>query len=142
MVTSSCFDIADAKAFQSRIFVCDKIGEEEDMMQPAPFSPHFKNHHHHGKKHGHGKAHRAIGPLVLIIVVAAHFYNMRTFVQAMEDKETLKGETHDADWGCHWSNKKAKKDNKAAHKDQESQQPVSYAPSSSPVVVMPATQMQ
>ena len=113
-VASRCYDVADAQALPSSIFDCDKVKDEEDMMQQAPPSPHFKKYHHHKHGHGQSKAHRAIGPLVLIIAVAAHFYYMRAFVKAMKDKETLKGETHDADWGCHWkkNNKRGKKQNK------------------------------
>ena len=132
-VKSRCYDVADAKALPSSIFACDKLQEEE---------PHHNKHHgHHGKHHGHhGKAHRAVGPLILIIAVAAHFYNMRTYVQVMEVKETLKGETKDIEGGCPW--RKNKKENKKVELVQQVSVPVSYAPVSRPVVMMPATQMQ
>ena len=104
---------------------------------------HHKKHHgknHHKKHHGKHHAHKFIGPLLLVIAVAAHFYNMRTFVQVMETKETLKGESNDNEGGCPWG-KKNKKENKKVEQVQV-QVPVSYAPNSSPIVMMPATQMQ
>ena len=56
--------------------------EEEDEMDKGFYNVKGQGHHgknHHGK-HGKGKGCRFVGPLILMIAVFAHFFNMRTFI--------------------------------------------------------------
>ena len=148
-VASRCYDVADAKNLPSSIFACDKLSEEdsdddmEGYMQENINILRGKGHHgkkhHHGHGHGHHghKLHRVVGPLILLIAVAAHFFNLNKFAKALEEKETLKGESHDGNWGCHWGKQKKcdKKEKKVAQAQEPEQQPQSFAPSSSPIVM-------
>jgi len=152
-VASRCYDSNDAKSLPASIFSCDKLMTEfensdeevsmkaniDKMMGYGHHGHHGKDHHgkgHHGKgHHGHHGNHHKIGPMIFLAVVIVHFYFLRCFVQAMEAKEALTGETNDCDWGCGW-----KKKEKKAKQQEQPEQPQSFAPASSPIV-MPVTQM-
>jgi hypothetical protein len=160
-VKSACKDINDAKALPPSIFACDKL-QDEEFFEPEPRHGHHHRKHEEepeddedvndmkhnidilrgkgpkGPKDGHGPrhhlSHKAAGPIVLLIVVIAHFYFMKKFIKALEHKETLKGESNDFE-GCPW--RKGKKQGKKT----EVAQPQSFAPSSSPIV-MPVNNLQ
>ena len=65
---------------------------------------------HHGGKN-HGKAHRAIGPIVLVFVMIFHFCNMKTFITKLDKMDEAKGYVSECN-GCPWSKKWDKKEGK------------------------------
>jgi len=65
---------------------------------------------HHGRK-DHGKAHRAIGPIVLVFVMIFHFCNMKTFITKLDKMDEAKGYVSECN-GCPWSKKWNKKEGK------------------------------
>jgi hypothetical protein len=145
-----------AKKLPASIFQCSNLSEEEqdeeDDEEPSFMRSMSKREHqrerqqgqrewrigkhhrggkgHHGPPH-HGKAHRAVGPILLVIVMLVHYCNMRTFITKLDNVDEAKG--YVSDWNpCQWSKKWNKKEGKKCHQKKvvvpQQQQQVSQSP--------------